>query len=206
MSPMTLSDRFRGCLIGLAVGDAVGTALEFKKRGSFEPITDMIGGGPFHLDPGQWTDDTSMALCLAESLIQTDGFSADDQMTRYCRWLDSGYMSSTGKCFDIGNTVMTALKRYRATGNPNAGSADPHTAGNGSIMRLAPVVMYFFPDENMIVHYAIESSRTTHGALECTEACALLAGVLYRAFSEYKKDRILFEESTGGQPFVTRME
>ena len=62
-------ERLRGCLLGLAVGDAVGTTVEFKSRGSFEPVTDMVGGGPFGLEPGQWTDDTSMALCLAESLI-----------------------------------------------------------------------------------------------------------------------------------------
>ena len=66
---MTTQQRYRGCLLGLAVGDAVGTTLEFKRPGSFRPITDMIGGGPFHLAPGQWTDDTSMALCLAESLF-----------------------------------------------------------------------------------------------------------------------------------------
>ena len=120
-----LLDRFRGALLGLAVGDAIGTTLEFEPRGSFEPITDMVGGGPFGLAPGQWTDDTSMALCLAASLIDCNGFNARDQMERYCRWRDDGYMSSTGTCFDIGNTVASALRRYEATGNPVAGSSDP---------------------------------------------------------------------------------
>ena len=92
-------DRYIGCLLGLACGDAVGTSVEFQPRGSFESVTDMKGGGPFHLKAGQWTDDTSMALCLAESLIECNGFDAFDQMQRYCRWRAEGYMSSTGKCF-----------------------------------------------------------------------------------------------------------
>ena len=66
---MTTLDRYRGCLLGLAAGDALGTTLEFKWPGNFEPLTDMVGGGPFNLNPGEWTDDTSMALCLAESLV-----------------------------------------------------------------------------------------------------------------------------------------
>ena len=67
---MTTLDRYRGCLLGLAAGDALGTTLEFEAPGSFEPLTDMVGGGPFNLKPGEWTDDTSMALCLAESLVE----------------------------------------------------------------------------------------------------------------------------------------
>ena len=76
-------DRFRGCLLGLAVGDALGTTVEFSSPGSFVPIEDMVGGGPFRLAPGQWTDDTSMALCLAESLIACGGFDALDQMRKH---------------------------------------------------------------------------------------------------------------------------
>jgi ADP-ribosylglycohydrolase len=106
-------ERARGCLLGLATGDAVGTTLEFRRRGSFTPISDMVGGGPFGLQPGQWTDDTSMALCLATSLVECGGFDVADQMQRYCRWADDGYLSCTGECFDIGGTVRTALARYR---------------------------------------------------------------------------------------------
>ena len=133
---------FQGCLLGLAIGDALGTTLEFRERGTFEPITDMMGGGPFHLQPGQWTDDTSMALCLAHSLLAQAGFDAHDQMQRYSRWRKDGYMSSNGRCFDIGMTVSEALSRYARTGDPCAGSTNPFSAGNGSLMRLAPVAMY----------------------------------------------------------------
>jgi ADP-ribosylglycohydrolase len=140
---MELRDRYRGCLLGLAVGDALGTTLEFKPPGTFEPITDMMGGGPFGLLPGQWTDDTSMALCLAESLIACRGFDPVDQLTRYCRWYREGHLSSTGRCFDIGNTVRAAVERFGRTGEPYPGPTDPRSAGNGSLMRLAPVPLFF---------------------------------------------------------------
>ena len=91
----TESDRFRGCLLGLAAGDAVGTTVEFRPRGTFPPVTDMVGGGPFGLAPGQWTDDTSMALCLATSLLAVGGFDARDQMERYLKWYESGYCGSS---------------------------------------------------------------------------------------------------------------
>jgi ADP-ribosyl-[dinitrogen reductase] hydrolase len=100
MGTTNVGDRYRGALLGLAAGDALGTTLEFKAPGAFEPISDMVGGGPFRLQPGQWTDDTSMALCLAESLVRCQGFDPEDQMDRYCRWWREGYMSSTGACFD----------------------------------------------------------------------------------------------------------
>jgi len=189
------SSRFRGCLLGLAVGDAVGTTVEFKPRGSFPRMTDMIGGGLFSLKAGQWTDDTSMALCLATSLITKQGFDPTDQMDRYWNWYKNGYLSSTGRCFDIGNTVSYALDRYHHTRNPFSGSDSPNSAGNGSLMRLAPVPIFYFPDHEKIIHFAVESSRTTHGALECLEACQLFAEMIYLALSGQSKDQILFGTS-----------
>jgi ADP-ribosyl-[dinitrogen reductase] hydrolase len=190
-------DRFRGCLLGLAVGDAVGTAVEFLAPGMFEPVTDMIGGGPFDLEPGEWTDDTSMALCLATSLVEKDGFDPGDQMDRYCRWMKEGYLSSTGSCFDIGNTVSTALRRYQETGEAFSGSTDTYSAGNGSIMRLAPVPMFYFPDKEAAVRYSAESSRTTHGVDECLDACRLFADLLHNALAGEIKAKVLFSEAAG---------
>jgi ADP-ribosyl-[dinitrogen reductase] hydrolase len=199
-------DRSRAPLLGLAVGDAVGTSVEFRARGTFPPVTDMVGGGPFGLAPGQWTDDTSMALCLAASLCDRDGFDARDQMERYLRWMREGYMSSTGACFDIGNTVVTALRRYRETGEPFAGSTDPQSAGNGCIMRLAPIPMFYSPDLDAVERYAAESSRTTHGATECVDACRLLGRIICRALSGSPKDDLLtsdVESFTGAERIVS---
>ena len=193
---MTTQNRFRGCLLGLACGDAVGTTVEFKARGTFEPVTDMVGGGPFKLKPGQWTDDTSLALCLATSLVEKDGFDPMDQMERYCRWHREGYLSSNGECFDIGNTTASALHEFEATGEPYAGSTDSWAAGNGSIMRLAPVPMFFFPDREQVIHYSGESSRTTHGSEECVGACRLLGEMLFLALSGAPRDEILFATKT----------
>ena len=196
--PVDQASRYHGCLLGLAVGDAVGTTLEFKERGTFEPIDDMVGGGPFNLKPGQWTDDTSMALCLATSLIERNGFDANDQMGRYCRWWHEGYLSSTGECFDIGNTINDALQRFEVTGNPYAGSTDPFAAGNGSIMRLAPVPMYYARNMDAAEHHAAESSRTTHGAVECVDACRLLSRILVRALHGEPKADVL--RADAGRP------
>ncbi|MBC7359043.1 MAG: ADP-ribosylglycohydrolase family protein [Desulfacinum sp.] len=203
MKSRSLRTRFRGCLLGLACGDAVGTTVEFSPRGTFEPVTDMVGGGPFRLKPGQWTDDTSMALCLAESLLEREGFDPEDQMRRYVRWWREGHLSATGACFDIGNTVAGALGRFKKTGNPWAGSTDPHSAGNGSIMRLAPVVLFYYPHWEEAVHYAGESSRTTHGAQECVDACRLLASILCRALDGRPKREVL--SGGDGEAGVSRL-
>ena len=84
--------RFRGSLLGLAAGDALGTTVEFEPPGTFTPLTDIVGGGPFSLKPGEWTDDTTMALCLAESLVEK-GFDETHQLETYCRWRKDGHLS-----------------------------------------------------------------------------------------------------------------
>ena len=188
---MELRDRYRGALLGLAVGDALGTTLEFRPPGSFEPLADMVGGGPFGLAPGQWTDDTSMALCLAESLIECGGFDPEDQMRRYLRWYREGHLSSTGSCFDIGNTVRAALRRFELRGDPFAGETDPGYGGNGSLMRLAPVPLAFAADPPEAVRLAGEMSRTTHGAPEPVDACRYYAGLILGALRGEPKSRLL---------------
>lgn len=188
---MLLSSRYRGALLGLAVGDAVGTPLEFTSPGTFEPISDMVGGGPFALDPGQWTDDTSMALCLAESLVEQQGFDAVDQMQRYMRWYRDGYLSSTGTCFDIGNTVRQALHHFERTREAFAGSTDPHSAGNGSLMRLAPVPLYYATAPEQAIAQAAQSSRTTHGAPAAVDACRFFSGLIVGTLQGCSKDELL---------------
>jgi ADP-ribosyl-[dinitrogen reductase] hydrolase len=171
----TKLNRYLGSLVGLAIGDALGTTLEFKSPGSFEPIDDMVGGGPLRLNPGELTDDTSMSLCLADSLIKCQGFDAKDQMDRYCRWWKEGYLSSNGTCFDIGVTVFSAFSKFQNTGNPFVGSTHEHSAGNGSIMRLASIPLFYAGDPKKAIIMSAKSSKTNHGALTYIDACRYLA-------------------------------
>lgn len=189
-SPLSLQERYSGALVGLACGDALGTTVEFKPRGSFVPLRDIVGGGPFALRRGQWTDDTSMALCLAESLVE-NRYDVTDQMERFLRWWRQGYWSATGRCFDIGMTTARALERFERERDPYAGSEDPNTAGNGSLMRLAPVVLFFHPVDEDVRRYAVDHSRTTHAAAEVLECCQLFAQAISRALAGQSKEGLL---------------
>ncbi|NPV08561.1 MAG: ADP-ribosylglycohydrolase family protein [Anaerolineae bacterium] len=180
-------------MLGLAVGDAVGTTLEFCPPGSFIPIEDMLGGGPFRLRPGEWTDDTSMALCLAESLVAKRGFDPVDQLERYCLWYRTGHLACTGRCFDIGNTTRAALERFERTGDPYCGPLGPRTAGNGSLMRLAPVPLAYARHPRQAMDYSGESSRATHQARTAVDACRYFGGLIVGALAGVSKAELLSE-------------
>ena len=166
-----IHDRALGAFLGLAVGDAVGTTLEFCSRDTQPRLEDMVGGGPFDLPAGAWTDDTAMALALADSLAESKTLDCRDLMDRFVKWWRDGDYSWSGDCFDIGNTTCQALTRYLRTGDPVAGSTDPLSAGNGSLMRLAPVALRFRHDRPRLLAAAADQSRTTHGAEEAVDAC-----------------------------------
>lgn len=184
-------NRYRGTLLGLATGDALGTTVEFRAPGTFPPVVDIIGGGPFMLNPGEWTDDTSMSLCLAESLIERRGHDPGDQMKRYVLWFTEGHLGSNGRCFDIGNTVRAAIDRYRQTGEPYSGSSRPQDGGNGSLMRLAPIPMAYARVPERAIRLAGDMSRTTHGAPEPVDACRYYAGLIVGALQGLSKDVLL---------------
>ena len=184
-----IHDRALGAFLGLAVGDAVGTTLEFCSRDTQPRLEDMVGGGPFDLPAGAWTDDTAMALALADSLAESKTLDCRDLMDRFVKWWRDGDYSWSGDCFDIGNTTCQALTRYLRTGDPVAGSTDPLSAGNGSLMRLAPVALRFRHDRPRLLAAAADQSRTTHGAEEAVDAC--------RAFGALLADAI------AGSPFST---
>jgi ADP-ribosyl-[dinitrogen reductase] hydrolase len=175
----------------LAVGDAVGTTLEFKAHDSYQPLADMVGGGPFSLNPGQWTDDTAMALALADSLAANGALDEADLMGRFVRWNEHGDYSCTGTCFDIGITTRQALSRWKRTGDPIAGSTDPQTAGNGSLMRLSPVAVRYWRDRAALRDVAARQSRTTHGAPEAVDACVAFAEVLGDAIEGRSRSEVL---------------
>ena len=184
-------DRYRGCLLGLAVGDALGTTLEFRPPGTFAPITGMLGGGPFNLEPGEWTDDTSLALCLAESLIEKRGFDPVDQLERYVRWFREGHLSSNGHCFDIGTTTQKALQRFILSREPYPGLTDERSAGNGSLMRLAPVPMFYAADPARGIELSGESSRTTHAHPLAVDACRFYGGLILGSLAGAPKEELL---------------
>lgn len=174
-----IKDRAIGALVGLAVGDAVGTTAEFKDPGEFTPLTDMVGGGVFRLAPGEWTDDTSMALCLADCIIANNDVNAFDLLDRFTRWHTQGENSHNAKCFDIGNTCVSAIRAFRTEGQLVAPDLD-FFSGNGSIMRLAPVAIRWYADEELAAQKAIEQSVTTHGSKRCQDACSDLARMLVK--------------------------
>ena len=177
------ADRAKGALLGLAVGDALGTTLEFSRRDERPKHTEMTGGGPFGLEPGVWTDDTSMALCLADNLLANGGLEPHDLMQRFGRWWREGENSPVGRCFDIGTTTYEALARFERTGDPNSGDSSINSAGNGSLMRLSPIALFFKDDETQARAAARRQSEATHAATECLDACDWFAGLLVRAIN-----------------------
>ena len=193
-----MNDRRRGALIGLAVGDALGAAVEFKSPGSFVPVTGYRNGGPHRLEAGEWTDDTSMALALADS-IATVGWDLNDQASRYVEWWKTGKYSVNGRCFDIGITTSGALSNYVVKKNAlTSGDRSDRASGNGSIMRLAPVPIRFghlYADKlDELSRLAEESSLPTHASDQCLSACRYLAMVLAALIQGQDRDEVLPSE------------
>lgn len=195
-------DRAVGSLLGLAVGDALGTTLEFTWRDAQPPLTGMVGGGPFRLQAGEWTDDTSMALCLAESLQADPALDEADLMRRFVRWWKEGHNSVTGTCFDIGTTTSAALHRFRTEGIARAGRTDRDSAGNGSLMRLSPAVIRHHRDPQTAIDIARRQSITTHAAAEAVDACACYAGFLLDAIDGRGRDAVLAPRGFAGEPEI----
>lgn len=191
MRDENLFNRITGSLIGLAIGDALGAPIEFSDPGTFSPITGFQSGGPFNLPAGTWTDDTSLALCLAESLIECRVFNPTDQLDRYWRWYHDGHLSATGHCFDIGNTTRKALDKFNQTGESFPGPTHDRSASNGSLMRLAPVPLFFHKDPGEAIRLSGESSRTTHGHRDPVDACRYAGAIIAGACNGEKKAELL---------------
>lgn len=188
----TLQDRFIGSLLGLATGDALGAPVEFFKRGEFEHVSEMIGGGKFSLQPGVWTDDTAMTLCLADSLLEKDGFDARDQMEKYWQWYLNGYRSCTGVAIGVGSTVQHALVLFQAKPerDPFIGLSGFQAQGNGSLMRMAPAALFFSHDTEQAIFWSGESSRVTHGSPMCIDSCRYMSALICGALEEKNKTEL----------------
>ena len=187
----TLRDRFQGALMGLAVGDALAAHTQFRKPGSFAPVGDLLGGGPFDLPRGAWSDDTAMAMLLAESLLEREGFDANDQVQRYSRWQREGHGSSTGQCVGISASVARALATAQYKRKPFAGSHDPDQMDKDPLSRVAPVVMFYFADATQAIARSAEAARITAQAPAVLDCCRLLASMIHLALSGRDKAAIL---------------
>ena len=195
MTDFRRRDRARGALLGLAVGDALGVPLEFSDRDTHPLVTEIIGGGPFSLEPGCWTDDTSMALCLAESLLEDPQLDQPDLMNRFVRWWRTGENSVTGRCFDIGNATKAALARFETSGRIHV-DPDPLKAGNGSLMRLSPVALVSGRDHVLAMDLARRQGDCTHGAPSCRDACSHFADLLVGAIGGETKHACFTRDHT----------
>jgi len=130
-----------------------------------------------------------MAICLGESLVETRGFDAPDQLRRYVRWYREGHNSSTGHCFDIGGATAAALTRFeREPADPYPGDAAPDAAGNGPLMKLAPVPIAYAHRPDAAVLRAGESARTTHGAVQAVDATRYFAALLVAALTHTTRE------------------
>ena len=187
----TLRERFQGALVGLAVGDAVAAHTQFRKPGTFAPVGDMLGGGPFDLPRGAWTDDTAMALLLAESLLEREGFDAHDQVQRFARWQRDGYGSATGHCVGIAANVARSLATAQYKRQPFAGSHDPEQLDKDALSRVAPVVMFYFADPGTAISRSAEAARITAQAPLVLDCVRLLAAMLHQALSGRDKAAVL---------------
>jgi ADP-ribosyl-[dinitrogen reductase] hydrolase len=186
-----LRGRFLGALLGLAVGDAVAAATQFKRRNSFTPVGDMLGGGPFDLPRGGWSDDTSMALCLAESLLACNGFDARDQVQRYTRWQQDGHLSATGQCLGITANTARALAMAKWRRQVFPGSHDPDQLDIEPLSRIAPAVMFSFASAENALQHAADAARITCQAPIVLDACRSLARVLHAALAGHPKTVII---------------
>jgi ADP-ribosyl-[dinitrogen reductase] hydrolase len=186
-----LRDRFLGVLLGLAVGDAVAAATQFRRAGTFTPVGDMLGGGPFDLPRGGWSDDTSMTLCLADSLLAIDGFDARDQMDRYRRWQQEGYLTATGQCVGITASTTRAIAMSQWRRQAFSGSHDPSQLDPEPLSRVAAPVLFYFANAIQSVEHATESARTTCQVPVVMESCRSLARALHAALSGQPKAAVL---------------
>ena len=187
-----LHDRFHGALLGLAVGDAVAAATQYARPGRFTPVGDMLGGGPFELPRGGWSDDTAMALCLAESLLECEGFDASDQVARYRRWQQQGHLSATGHCVGITAATARALALAQWRRQPFAGTHDPQAQDPEALSRVAAVALFFFARGEVVAgEQAAEATRITSQAPGVLASCRALAAALHAALSGRKKAAVL---------------
>lgn len=191
-------DRIAGCFVGLAIGDALGAPVEFCRRGTFEPVTEFRAGGKFNLPAGAWTDDTAMALCLAQSLIENDDFDAKNLLSKFSAWMEIASNTSTGVCVGVGQNTLRTLGDFRRLGRLEALPFGAKNDGNGSLMRLAAVPCKYVNDLELARSISAQQSQTTHASRIASETCVYLSKLLVKLLNgkEYQsvKQSLLEQE------------
>lgn len=196
----TIINKIKGTFFGCAIGDALGMPIEFQKKSERDKIglvTQMLHGGTLNghdnfkeLPEGTWTDDTSMMLCLAHSLFEK-GFDYKDQIEKYEKWLNNGYLSCCEKSIGSGGATRIAIENFNKNGSIING--DNTTLGNGSLMRIAPIPIYFIDSPVDCAYFASESSKTTHNSNICKNFTMLYALAIRDAFLNVDKECIIPE-------------
>jgi len=187
-------DKALGSIIGCAIGDALGAPVEFKDRNTFEPVIGYRSGGKFNLPAGAYTDDTAMTLCLAQSLIDKNGCDLNDQLQKYCNWLTNNYMSATNKSIGCGKQIYRALLNYMNKKETVCTVGNNKSAGNGSLMRVAPIAIFYMNNLNKALECAAKSSYTTHKLKVCADACITFTWLLFGFYKGFSKKDILSKE------------
>jgi ADP-ribosyl-[dinitrogen reductase] hydrolase len=189
-----MKSRIFGGLFGHAAGDALGVPAEFLDRGELkaDPVTDMIGWGTHYQPPGTWSDDTSLTLCLAASLMEK-GCDLTDQAERFVRWRREGYMTPHGEVFDIGNATSVAVDRIEKGIPPaEAGGRGERDNGNGGLMRILPAALYFaFLPEDRLAGQVRDIVSVTHGHWISTAACVLYILTARNLFWGFSREQAL---------------
>jgi ADP-ribosyl-[dinitrogen reductase] hydrolase len=187
-----LMDKIYGCFFGGITGDALGAPVEFKSRDSFKKVTDMnLYNYNFDLPIGSWTDDTSMTLCLAHSLIKYLNVNKYDNLQRYKNWLNNGYMSVNGVCFDIGTTTICSINDFEINKNTIA-IPNFKMSGNGALMRLSPVVLFYVNNSvELCMEKCVESAITTHSSDICKDTARLLGCILHCILNNTLKENLV---------------
>lgn len=200
-----VTDRLEGAFWGLATGDALGAPLEFYKRDALPEVRDMIGGGKFRLPPGSWTDDTSMALCLADSLAQFPELDSAHLLNCFWTWASENTYCSQPKSFGFGQNTIRTLIKFHNTGQTIASSTGKRSDGNGSVMRLAPVAVRHHNSLSTIQQLSRKQSYTTHASQKGADCCELLGGLLFHLFHGRSLEaalQLLSELSSTWDPLV----
>ncbi|MBS1619572.1 MAG: ADP-ribosylglycohydrolase family protein [Bacteroidetes bacterium] len=170
---MTMKNTSRDILLGLTVGDALGVPYEFLRRERMDvyPATDMTGYGAHHQPAGTWSDDSSLALCLAEML--TGDYDLRNLANRFINWYDYAYWSAHGHVFDVGIATSGAIHSLKSVTDPTlAGGRDEYSNGNGSLMRILPLLPYI-KDKGTQERFEIVRavSSLTHAHIRSVLAC-----------------------------------